>query len=120
MLSFAPPIRLIEGHPVFADHDNAALFHVLPAGPVLAQAPGGDPAFGLMRYLGDGPNGTALAGGFLSLATELAVPALAQQRIQQRLSDELGRPVRLSFQLQMALSGLRRYLLQNLPQVRLP
>ena len=31
-----------------------------------------------------------------------------------------GRPVRLSFQLQMALSGLRRYLLQNLPQVRLP
>lgn len=99
MLSFAPPIRLIEGHPVFADHDNAALFHVLPAGPVLAQAPGGDPAFGLMRYLGDGPNGTALAGGFLSLATELAVPALAQQRIQQRLSDELGRPVRLSLPL---------------------
>lgn len=99
MLSFAPPIRLIEGHPVFADHQDAGLFHVLPAVPVLADGPNGDPAFGLMRYLGDGPGGAAVAGGFLSLATELAVPAPAQQRIAQRLSDELGRPVRLSLPL---------------------
>lgn len=99
MLSFAPPIRLIEGHPVFADHQDAGLFHVLPAAPVLADGPNGDPAFGLMRYLGDGPGGAAVAGGFLSLATELAVPVLVQQRIQQRLSDELGRPVRLSLPL---------------------
>ena len=99
MLSFAPPIRLIEGHPVFADHQDAGLFHVLPAAPVLADAPNGDPAFGLMRYLGDGPDGAALAGGFLSLATELAVSQGAQQRIRQRLSDDLGRPVRLSLPL---------------------
>ncbi|WP_295044181.1 hypothetical protein [uncultured Paracoccus sp.] len=99
MLSFAPPIRLIEGHPVFADHQDAGLFHVLPAAPMLADAPNGDPAFGLMRYLGDGPGGSALAGGFLSLATVLAVPAPAQRRIAERLSDELGRPVRLSLPL---------------------
>ncbi|SNR45002.1 hypothetical protein EYF88_08260 [Paracoccus sediminis] len=99
MLSFASPIRLIEGHPVFSDHDDTGLFHVLPAGPTLAQAPGGDPAFGLMRYLGDGPNGTALAGGFLSLATELAISQDAQGRIRDRLSDDLGRPVRLSLPL---------------------
>lgn len=99
MLSFAPPIRLIEGHPVFADHQDAGLFHVLPAAPRMADAPNGDPAFGLMRYLGDGADGAALAGGFLSLATELTVPALAQQRIRQRLTDDLGLPVRLSLPL---------------------
>ncbi|MDQ1899312.1 hypothetical protein RAH32_02485 [Paracoccus sp. WLY502] len=99
MLSFAPPIRLIEGHPVFADHGDPGLFHVLPAAPLLADAPDGGPAFGLMRYLGDGAGGAALAGGFLSLTTELPVPQAAQDRIAQRLSDELGRAVRLSLPL---------------------
>ncbi len=99
MLSFAPPIRLIAGHPVFADHQDGGLFHVLPAAPMLAERADGAPDFGLMRYLGDGPGGEALAGGFLSLATVLAVPAAAQAEITARLTAELGRPVRLSLPL---------------------
>lgn len=96
MLSFAPPIRLIDRHPVFADHQDAGLFHVLPRGPALAQGADGDPAFGLMRYLGDGADGSALAGGFLSIGTELAVSDIAQAEIARRLGEELRRPVRLA------------------------
>ncbi|UXU76509.1 MULTISPECIES: hypothetical protein [unclassified Paracoccus (in: a-proteobacteria)] len=96
MLSFAPPIRLIAGHPVLADHDRADLFHVLPAAPALALAANGDPAFGLMRYLGDDAGGAALAGGFLSLATELTVPDGVQALIRQQLADQIGRVVQLS------------------------
>lgn len=99
MLSFAPPIRLIAGHPVFADHQDAGLFHVLPAGPGLSETADGTPAFGLMRYLGDGPDGGAVTGGFLSLTTRLTVPAAAQAEIATRLADELARPVRLSLPL---------------------
>lgn len=95
MLSFAPPIRLIARYPVFADHQDSGLFHVLPAAPVLALREGA-PDFGLMRYLGDGPNGEVLAGGFLSLVTELTVPVQAQADIARRLADELKHPVRLS------------------------
>lgn len=96
MLSFAAPLFVIGGYPVFADTENPSLFHVAPKAPQLALDASGDPAFALARYLGDADDGSALVGGFLSLQTELSVPDAAQDMIRQTLTEQLGRDVRLS------------------------
>ncbi len=96
MLSFAAPLRIVSGHPVFADHAVADLFHVLPDQPRLEIATTGLPAFSLTRFVGDAPDGSAIAGGFVSLATVLTIPPAKLVEIGQRLSAELGRPARVS------------------------
>ncbi|MFT4150795.1 MAG: hypothetical protein QM656_11425 [Paracoccaceae bacterium] len=96
MLSFAPPLRIIAGHPVFSDHLDPALFHVLPDRPRLGDGAVGLPDFHLTRFLGDGAGGQVLAGGFLSLGTRLAIPADHMTAIRDRIEDETGRPARLT------------------------
>lgn len=95
MLSFAPPFHVVGGHPVFADHSDPSVFHILPAAPRLAIGADGLPALSLSRYLGDGADGGALAGGFLNLTATLSVPAASRGRLRDDMSARMGRPVRL-------------------------
>lgn len=96
MLSFASPLTIVGGYPVFADTENSDLFHVAPRAPRLTLDANGDPAFALSRYLGDDADGGALVGGFLSLQTELAVPDEDRAAIALHMAETLGREVRLS------------------------
>lgn len=95
MLSFAPPFHVVGGYPVFADHADPGLFHILPAVPRLATGADGLPALSLSRYLGDGAQDAVLAGGFLNLTATLSVPVAARAMVRTELSARLGRPVRL-------------------------
>ena len=95
MLSFKPPFHVVVGYPVFADHEDADLFHVLPDQPRLGLDAGGLPQFRLLRYLGDGADGGVLSGGFLTLSATLAVPGAARAAIRAQLTETLGRTVRL-------------------------
>ena len=96
MLSFAAPIHVIGGYPVFADSERRDLYHILPKAPKLTLTDNGDPAIALSRFLGDADDGSALAGGFLSLTTELVVPDADRAAVSLQLAEVLGREVQLS------------------------
>lgn len=87
MLSLAPPYRVIDGHSVLPDHADPRVWYVLPAAPALALTADGRPALSLVQYLGGGAGAARLAGGLLTLTTELTVP----EQTLARLRDVLGR-----------------------------
>jgi hypothetical protein len=95
MLSFKPPFQVVGGFPVFADHEDRDLFHMLPDQPRLVQDAAGLPKFELVRYLGDTAGGGALSGGFLTLTASLAIPDPARAAVRAALKVSVGRTIRV-------------------------
>ncbi|PCJ95640.1 MAG: hypothetical protein COA45_12070 [Zetaproteobacteria bacterium] len=97
MLSFASPIRLIEGHAVFSDSDDPELFYVAPREPRLAVNPDGRPLFSMTQYmnLGDGVQDT-LWGGFLSISTTFGLEVERLARIHEMLREDVSDSARVA------------------------
>ncbi|MBZ9749900.1 hypothetical protein K7W42_03375 [Deinococcus sp. HMF7604] len=92
MLSLAPPYHLIGGYSLLPDHADPRQWYVLPTAPSLARTPDGAPAFSLVQYLGGGAGGAKVAGGLLTLTTELTVPDEALALLRAGLGKTLNRP----------------------------
>ncbi len=102
MLSFASPIRMIEGHAVFSDSADPDLFYVAPRMPRIALDDDGQPLFSLTQYMdlngdnADDPDGEeAIWGGFLSLTTTLGLETERLNLIHENLRAELGENVHI-------------------------
>ena len=93
MLSFASPIRLIEGHAVFSDSDDPDLFYISPREPRLAVDPDGRPLFSMTQYMSLGDD--TLWGGFLSLSTTFGLEVERLVRIHEKLKEDVSTSARL-------------------------
>ena len=89
MLSFTPPYYLIDGYTLLPDHADPGLFYVLPAVPRLAQTPDHQAAFSLVQFLGGGAGASKIAGGLLTLSTELSVPEEVLPTLRSQLAAKL-------------------------------
>lgn len=90
MISLAPPYHLIDGYSLLPDHADARRWYVLPTTPTLARTPDGLPAFSLVQYLGGGAGAAKVAGGLLTLTTELSVPDDAMTSLRAELGQAVG------------------------------
>jgi hypothetical protein len=73
MIHLNPPYAVVDGYTVLPDHADPSLFYVLPRSPRLAMTPEGRPSFSLLQYLGGGAGDQRVAGGLLTLGTELSI-----------------------------------------------
>jgi hypothetical protein len=90
MLSLAPPYHQIGGYTLLPDHADGRRWYVLPTAPTLARTPDGWPAFSLVQYLGGGAGAAKVAGGLLTLTTELTVPEDALALLRAELGQLVG------------------------------
>ena len=90
MISLNPPYQAIDGYTVLSDHADPTLFYVLPSAPRLGHTANGDPALTLVQYLGGGLGAQTLAGGLLTLTTELVVPEEVLPTLKGRIRAKTG------------------------------
>ncbi|CAA9411446.1 hypothetical protein AVDCRST_MAG94-6452 [uncultured Leptolyngbya sp.] len=90
MLYLNPPYQVIDGYTLLPDHTDPGLFYLLPSAPRLANSADARPAFSLVQYLGGDAGNQRIAGGILSLTTELTVPEEVLPRLQERLKAKLS------------------------------
>lgn len=90
MLSLNPPYKVIEGYTLLSDHADPGRWFVLPPSPRLAVNADGLPLFSLVQYLGGGAGAQEIAGGILTLTTELVVPDEVISRLRSRLAAGSG------------------------------
>ena len=85
MILLSPPYQVIDGYTVLSDHADQGLFYVLPSAPRLGHTQDGRPAISLVEYLGGGTGAQQIAGGLLSLTTELAVLDEVLSTLKERI-----------------------------------
>lgn len=89
MLTLVPPYPVLDGYALLPDHEDPSLWYVMPRAPRLAMRDG-SPAFSLTQYLGGGAGAAKVAGGLLSLTTELSVPDDVLEALPGRLAEVHG------------------------------
>lgn len=92
MLSLSPPYHLIGGYSLLPDHADPRRWYVLPTAPTLARSADGRPAFSLVQYLGGGAGVAKVAGGLLTLTTELSISAGVMVSLRAELAKVVGHP----------------------------
>lgn len=85
MISLDPPFETVGGITVLRDHVDPGQRYLVPSTPRLALGEDGTPALSLVEYLGGGSGEAAVAGGLLTLATELVVDDGQVQAVRQAL-----------------------------------
>jgi hypothetical protein len=90
VLSLAPPYHQIGSYSLLPDHADPRRWYVLPTAPTLARTPDDLPAFSLVQYLGGGAGAAKVAGGLLTLTTELTVPEDVLESLRAKLGQAVG------------------------------
>lgn len=89
MLSLTPPFPVVDGYALLPDHADPALWYAMPSAPRLAVRDGA-PALSLTQYMNTAAGAGKVAGGLLSMTTELSVPADVLATLPDRLADVQG------------------------------
>lgn len=89
MLSLTPPFPVVDGYALLPDHEDPGLWYAMPSAPRLAIRDG-VPAISLTQYMNTAAGAGKVAGGILSMTTELSVPEDVLATLPDRLADVRG------------------------------